>query len=228
MTFAKPEDIRAVLFDAYGTLFDLGAMIDVCRNGAGDKAPALLDLWRRKQLEYSWLRSLMGRFQDFWHVTGEALDYALETHGLKNPAFRASLMQLWLRPKAYDDAAGCLQRITASGRKTAILSNGSKTMLTAGVKSADLYDLLDVRLSVDNLGIYKPHPSVYEMAANALDLPPKQIAMVSANGWDVAGAAFFGFHAIWVNRQGIQPERLPAGPDHVVSGLTDIPPLLGL
>ena len=161
---------------------------------------AVSELWRRKQLEYSWLRTLMGRHADFWHVTAEALDYALAAHGRDDPALRAFLMQQYFSLDAYPDAVPILDRLRASGFKTAVLSNGSPTMLVGAINSARLSDRLDAVLSVETAAVFKPHPSVYQIAVDKLGLPAHRICFVSANGWDAVGAAAFGLRVIWINR----------------------------
>ncbi|WP_448205093.1 haloacid dehalogenase type II [Azospirillum sp. sgz302134] len=218
--------VRGCVFDAYGTLLDVNAAARSCRADLGERWEELAALWRAKQLEYTWLRSLMGRYADFWQVTGEALDYALERHGLSDPALRSRLIELYLRLEAYSDAEATLAGLRGRGLRTAILSNGSPTMLSAAVDHARLAPLLDEVLSVDSLGVYKPHPSVYQFACDRLGLPAGEILFVSANGWDAGGAAAFGFRVAWLNRAGLPDERLPAGPAAVVDSLSALLPLV--
>ena len=217
-----PRSLAAVVFDAYGTLFDLAEIAGGARDALGADTEAFALLWRRKQLEYSWLRALMGDYADFWQVTGEALDYALEATGRPDPALRARLMQRHMNVPAYPDAAPALAALRGRGLKTAILSNGSPTMITAAVNAADLRKLLDQILSVDAVRSYKPHPTVYALAPAALQCEPLDIAFVSANAWDVAGAAHFGFRAIWLNRAKAPAERLPARPMLEIGSLADL------
>jgi len=218
--------ISVCVFDAYGTLFDLDKIASVGRAALGDRVTALSDLWRRKQLEYSWLRSLMGRHADFWQVTGESLDYALSSLGIADPGLRAHLMEAYLAPSAFPDALPALRKLRAAERKLAILSNGSPTMLTSAVKGADMNDVLDKTLSVEPVGIFKPHPSVYRLATEAFDCQPNQVAFISSNGWDVAGAAAFGFQTVWVNRRKAPREVLPAAPHIEIASLEALPGLL--
>lgn len=222
------KGISAVVFDAYGTLFNLDAMAGLARSSLGGQADRLNELWRRKQLEYSWLRSLSGQHADFMQVTGDALDYAMEALGLHDPALRARLAGAYLTPTAYPEAAAVLETLKGGGLGRAILSNGNPAMLNSGADAAGLSPLLDVILSVESVGVFKPHPSVYKLACNHYNLPPDRIAFVSSNGWDVAGAAAFGFRVIWVNRGGLPRERLPSGPEAVVPDLATLPALLGL
>lgn len=218
--------VAACVFDAYGTLFDLDRITAGAADALGDRAAALSDLWRRKQLEYTWLRSLMGRHSDFWHVTGESLDYALGALGMADPALRARLMEAYLAPPLFPDVLAALRTLREAGFKTAILSNGSPTMLTSAVKSADLNDLIDKVLSVEAVSVFKPHPSVYRLATDEFDCASGQVAFVSSNGWDVAGAAAFGFQTVWVNRRRVPREVLPPSPHAEIATLAELPALL--
>ncbi|MEE8534461.1 MAG: haloacid dehalogenase type II [Kiloniellales bacterium] len=222
------SDIGACVFDAYGTLFDVHSA--VARGGAalGDKAEAASALWRQKQLEYTWLRSLMGVHADFWQVTGDGLDYALAAQGVDDPALRDRLMQLYLTLDAYPDALACLEALRAAGKTTAILSNGSPTMLNAATESAGLGAHLDAVLSVEDAGIYKPDARVYRLAVERLRVQPERVCFVSANGWDAAGAAHFGFRVAWLNRFAQATERLPGAPAAVIDSLAALPGLLDL
>ena len=228
MVESRFKDIQVCVFDAYGTLFDFRAPLERRRAKLGDKLDALATLWRQKQLEYSWLRSLMGRHADFWRVTGEALDYAMEALAIDDPLLRAELMQLYLNIDAFDEARPVLERVKQAGLKTAILSNGSPTMLTSAVNRAALLPLLDAVLSVEERGVYKPHPSVYQLVVDQFDIGPSHVCFVSANGWDAAGAIAFGFQVAWVNRTHLPPERLPNGGLVEIERLTELPPLIGL
>jgi 2-haloacid dehalogenase len=222
------QDIGACVFDAYGTLFDYASAAARCKGALGEDWQALADLWRRKQVEYTWLRSLMGRHTDFWHVTGESLDYALDALKRQDPVLRSTLMQQYLNLDAYPEVPAMLQRLKSAGMKTAILSNGSPTMLTAAVSGAKLSALLDASLSVESVGVYKPHPSVYQLAVDKLGVPATRICFMSSNGWDAAGAAAFGFRVVWVNRTNLPRENLPASPERQIKTLAELPALLGI
>jgi len=228
MTDRSLAATRACVFDAYGTLFDLTSAARRCADALGGKAESLGALWRTRQLEYSWLRSLMGAHADFWQVTGESLDYALAVLGIADAALRARLMDAFLHIQAYPDAVTVLDALNRAKRPAAILSNGSPRMLSAAVESAGLGHLLDHVLSIEEAGIYKPHPRVYALAARRLGVPAEHICFVSSNGWDAAGAAQFGFKAVWANRAGAPRERLPGEPVAELSGLDRLPALLGL
>lgn len=218
----------ACVFDAYGTLFDFLSASKRCRDALGEKADALGQLWRTRQLEYSWLRSLMGAHADFWQVTGEALDFTMASLGIYDPALRDRLMDLFLHIEAFPDALRALEALKRAGRPAIILSNGSPAMLDAAIKSAGVSNLLEAALSVESAGIYKPHRSVYELVTRHLRLPPDRICFVSSNGWDAAGAAHFGFRAVWANRSGAPCENLPGTLAAEIRNLDALAPLLGL
>jgi 2-haloacid dehalogenase len=219
--------IRACVFDAYGTLFDYASAAAGCRDALGDHLGPLTTLWRDKQLQYTWLRALQARHADFWQVTGEALDFALETLGLDDPPLRARLMDLYLSLDAFPEASAMLHRLKAAGLKTAILSNGSPEMLDAVVKKAGIAELLDAVLSVELVGVYKPHPKVYQLAVDRLAIPAGAIAFQSSNAWDAHAASAFGMRVVWCNRYGQRPERLPGKPDREIASLAELPALVG-
>jgi 2-haloacid dehalogenase len=228
MTHPEFADIGACVFDAYGTLFDVHSPAQRAGGTLGDGAKKLSALWRQKQLEYTWLRSVMGEHADFWRVTGEALDYAMAAQEIADPALRDRLMELYLTLDPYPDVTEALQRLRAAGRSTAILSNGTPEMLRAAVESAAVAPLFDAILSVEEVGIYKPHPSVYQLAVDRLSVAAQRICFVSTNAWDAAGAAFFGFKVAWLNRFDQKPERLPGRPAAEITSLAALPKLLGI
>jgi 2-haloacid dehalogenase len=221
------DAVKACVFDAYGTLFDVHSAAARLRGEIGDKADELSNLWRQKQLEYTWLRSLMGRHEDFWQITGDALDFALQKTGIDNPGLRAKLMELYLQLEAYPEVGGVLDALQGAGKKTAILSNGAPSMLIAAAKTAGIYGKLDAILSVEDVGIFKPHPSVYQIAVDTLKVAPNEIAFMSSNAWDAHGAGAFGFVVAWVNRFSQPREYLPAKPHVEIQTLSDLPPLIG-
>lgn len=226
MTEPAFDDTAACVFDAYGTLFDVHSAVQRGGSALGDKAGAVSALWRQKQLEYTWLRSLMGAHADFRQVTQDGLDYALAAHGVDDAALKARLMALYLTLDAYPDVAACLETLRAAGLATAILSNGEPEMLDAAVTSAGLTALFDAVLSVEEVGIFKPDPRVYQLAVDRLQVRPERICFVSTNAWDAAGAAFFGFRVAWLNRFGQRLEQLPGAPAAVIGGLDELPALL--
>jgi 2-haloacid dehalogenase len=222
--------IRACLFDAYGTLFDVNAAARTLAADIGPNWQQLADVWRSKQLNYSWLRSLMGGAHiDFWQVTGDALDYALdETQLGSRPDFRQRLMDLYYNLACYPEVPDVLRQIKSARLLTGILSNGSPAMLQAACTSAGLSDLLDHVISVEAIGIYKPDPRIYAHAAEILQLPAAAIAFHSSNGWDIHAGKRAGFHAIWINRSGQPAERLPNPPDITLPSLEAVPAALGV
>jgi 2-haloacid dehalogenase len=215
---------RAVVFDAYGTLFDVGAP---ARALLGDHADAVGELWRRKQLEYTWLRSLMDQHADFAQVTAEALDFALAVHRIDRRV-APKLLAAYRSLPVFGDALAVLNALRAGLRRLAILSNGTPEMLRAVVAGAGLERVFDMVLSVEDVGVFKPHPKVYALASRRLAMAPEEICFISANGWDAAGAAAFGFQAVWIDRRGEPEDRLPGRPDERITTLADLPALLGV
>ena len=221
------------VFDAYGTLFDVNA---AAREAATEQAHAALAKhwpqvaanWRAKQLEYTWLRAVAGHHCDFWQVTQDGLDWALEAAGLHDPATRARLLDLYWELAAYAEVPAMLATLKARGAKTAILSNGSPTMLQAAVESAEIAHMLDALLSVESVGVFKPHASVYDLVGARFGCAKGDVLFVSSNGWDAAGAAGYGFTTAWVNRSGEPMDRMPWKPKHVLRDLTNIPKIVGL
>jgi 2-haloacid dehalogenase len=219
--------VKACVFDAYGTLFDFAAAARRCRDMLGDCIDKLTALWRDKQLQYTWLRATQGRHADFWQVTGDALDFALETLHIEKPGLRDRLMDLYLTLDAFPEVPDVLARLKQEGLRTAILSNGSPAMLDAVVEAAGLDGLLDAVLSVEEVGVYKPHPKVYQLAVDRLDVAAEAIAFQSSNAWDAYAASAFGMQVVWCNRYGQSPERLPGAPDRTVKSLAELPALVG-
>lgn len=217
--------IDALVFDAYGTLFDVHSVIRRCEALWPGKGSALSSAWRSKQLEYTWLRSLMGRYENFEVVTQDALRQACETLGLEcGDDHVAQLMDEYRRLATFAEVKDVLPAL--AGRKRAILSNGSPGMLEAVVHHNGLETELDAVISVDGLRIYKPDPRVYRLAVDALGLAPDRIGFVSSNGWDACGAQSFGFHAFWINRTGAAMERLGAAPERTLTTLAELPALI--
>ena len=224
-------DIKACVFDAYGTLFDVHSAVDVHSARLGQQAEAISATWRSKQLEYTWLRSLMGRHADFWEVTGEALEFALESHGIDihtatQSGLREALMQAYLQLLPYPEATSALEMLRQRGFRMAILSNGTPDMLDAAINNAGMQGIFEAVLSVESVGIYKPDPRVYQLAVDQLALPREHILFLSSNGWDVSGAKSFGFQTFWVNRAGVPIERLGSEPDAILDNLSELPRML--
>ena len=223
--------IRVVVFDAYGTLLDVDA---AARRAAespgsgrlGEVWSALARDWRAKQLEYSWLRAVAGQHTDFWTVTGDSLDWAMEAHGLTGVDLRNRLMDLYRRLEVFPEVTEVLAHLRDRGLATAILSDGSPGMLADAVEAAGLGRHLDRVLSVEEAGVYKPHPKVYALVEQAFGCAPAEVLFVSSNGWDAAGAAAFGFRTLWVNRRGLPVDRLFARPAHIAADLTGLKELI--
>jgi 2-haloacid dehalogenase len=203
--------VSAYVFDAYGTLFDVHAAIGRYRAVAGADAERFSEIWRTKQLEYTWTLTLAGHYADFWTLTERALDYAFARVPTVDRGLRRKLLEAYLTLDAFPDARTALTALKAQGSRLAILSNGTPAMLTAAVEAAGLADQFDAVLSIDSMRRYKPRPEVYGLATEALGLRPDEIAFVSSNRWDVMGAVSFGFQAHWVNRAGA-PDEYPDFP----------------
>lgn len=225
---APIEDIHACVFDAYGTLFDFGSAVARCADIPDDKRAALVATWRDRQLVYTWLRSLQRRHADFATITADALDFALEATGLANPERRRMLLELYQTLSAYPEVPSMLATLKAHGITTAILSNGTPSMLQSAVGHAGIGDRLDHVLSVEAVGVFKTDPAVYQLVPARLGLERRQVCFVSSNGWDAYGASAFGFRVAWCNRSGQPAERLPGAPDAVIPDLSALPGLLGL
>lgn len=223
--------ITTVVFDAYGTLFDVNAAAmqaakDPAHAALADVWPALARDWRLKQLQYTWLRAVAGQHCDFWQVTQDGLDWAMEAQGLDAPATRARLLELYWELAAYPEVPTMLQALKDKGISTAILSNGSPDMLNGAVSSAQIGNVLDAVLSVEAVGVFKPHDRVYDLVGLHFGCAKDDVLFVSSNGWDAAGAAGYGFQTAWVNRAGEPVDRLYAKPHHMLSDLTTIPELV--
>lgn len=209
-------------FDAYGTLFDVHAAIGRYRDLVGADADRLSELWRTKQLEYSWTTTLAGTYRDFWTLTERALDHALARTPSVDRALAPLLLGAYRELDAFADARSALSTLKARGARTAILSNGSPAMLAAAVDHAGLAAELDAVLSVDVLRLYKPRAEVYALVTDHFRVAPGEVVFVSSNRWDVMGAATFGFRTVWVNRSALPDEYAEAPPAHVVPDLASL------
>jgi 2-haloacid dehalogenase len=206
-------------FDAYGTLFDVHAAIGRHRVAAGPDADRLSEVWRTKQLEYTWTLTLAGRYEDFWTLTERALDFALARFPAVDRALKPKLLDAYRILDAFPDAAAVLHALKARGHRTAILSNGSPAMLATAVDAARMGGDLDAVLSVDAVRMYKPRPEVYRLVTTQFGVAPADVTFVSSNRWDVMGAIAFGFRAAWVNRGRMPDEYAELAPVRVLSGL---------
>jgi len=214
--------IRAFVFDAYGTLFDVHAAIARHRDAAGPDADRFSEVWRTKQLEYAWMLSAAGHYQDFWTLTERALDYAFARFPSVDTSLRPALLDAYFKLDVFADARAALAALKAKGMNTAILSNGNPRMLDAAVNNAKLGGALDTVLSVDTIRIYKPRAEVYALVTDALKVAPSEVAFVSSNRWDVMGATAFGFRCIWVNRANVPDEYPEFAPVEVVRDLSTL------
>jgi 2-haloacid dehalogenase len=220
------QGVEAYVFDAYGTLFDFASVAADCREALGERARSFITLWRDKQLQTTWLLAAQGRHQDFWTVTGDALDFALATFQVESSALRERLMARYLKLDAFPEVPGVLRQLKADGARLAILSNGTPSMLESLVENASVKGLFEAVLSVEDVGAFKPHPKVYQLALDRLNLPASAISFQSSNAWDACAASAFGMKVVWCNRYGQPPERLPGRPDCVISSLSELPTLI--
>jgi 2-haloacid dehalogenase len=221
---AVPQDPAiAYAFDAYGTLFDVNAAIMRHAGAIGPEAPAMAALWRVKQLEYSWTRTLMGRYADFWQLTEQALDFVLARHAAARP-LRQHLLDAYWQLDAYADVAPLLRSLKAAGRRAVIFTNGTVAMAEAAMRSAGLDALIEGIVSVDAIRRFKTAPETYQLVCDRLGLPPGEVALVSSNRWDIAGATAFGLQTIWCNRAGMPDEYPEMAPGRVIAGLSELMP----
>lgn len=224
--------IKACVFDAYGTLFDVAAAARQAAEAPGGERlaecwPRLAEIWRTKQLEYSWLRAVADDYKPFWEVTQDGLDFALEALDIDDPAMRETLLGLYQRLSAYPEVPAMLAELKKSGYSTAILSNGSDDMLNAAIDSAGIGNVLDASLSVEAVGVFKPHRKVYDLVGARMEVAPAEVAFFSSNCWDATHASAYGFQTIWVNRAGAPLDKIGSAPAHIVSDLTAAAALVG-
>ena len=219
--------IKAVLFDAYGTLFDVHSVIALAESLFPGHGAALSQAWRSKQLEYTWLRTLSNRYADFWQVTGDALTWATRSlHLPLTAAQHAKLLDAYLRLQPFPENLEVLRGLHASGLVLGTLSNGTATMLEAAIDTAGMHGLFTHVLSVDRIGRYKTDAAVYALGAGAVRAPANEIAFVSSNCWDAIGATWFGYRTFWVNRGGAPVDQLDTSPEGMGSSLRDLPGFL--
>ena len=220
--------ITTCVFDAYGTLFDVAAAARIAaaepgRDAFAAKWPEIANTWRLKQLQYTWLRATAGVHTGFWQVTQDGLDYALEAHDMADPGLRERLLQLYWELQAYPEVPAMLKALKAQGLATAILSNGTPDMLAGAADNAGISNSLDAVLSVETVGVFKPHRSVYAMVGEHFGCARREVLFVSSNCWDACVASGHGFLTAWANRAGEPLDRLPWKPRHILKDLTTIP-----
>ncbi len=214
--------IKACIFDAYGTLFDVNAACRELSKEVGDNWEKLASLWRLRQVEYTWLRNSMDEYIDFWQITSDALDYAMETLGIENDDLREELLNLYLKLEAYPEVNDLLKKLKQRGLKTGILSNGNMKMLNSAVNNANIREYLDEILSVEDCKIYKPSSKVYDLVKIKMQISKENVLFFSSNAWDMHAASNYGFKTIWVNRFNTKLERLPGKPIDIVNSLEKI------
>lgn len=220
--------VEMCVFDAYGTLFDFNSAVVRHRRALGRSADALSELWRTKQIQYTWLRNAMGAYAPFWQVTGEALDHCLAAHRIADPAARERLMGAYLALDPFPEAPGMLACLSRAGKRAAILSNGNSGMLDPMVTASGLAGHFEAVLSVDEAGVFKPDPRVYRLVEARCGVTPDKVCFLSSNCWDAHGAAQFGFRAVWVNRTGAPDDNLPGALAAQIRDLSDLPDLIGV
>ena len=223
--------VNICIFDAYGTLFDVTSATRIVANeeeysSFPNHSVKVSNSWRIKQLEYSWLRNIMHEYIDFWQITKDALDFALEENQIKNEKLRQRLLDVYWNLSAYPEAHDLLTTLKANNIQTGILSNGSNQMLNSAVVSANLKNYLDKIISIDGIEIYKPDPKVYQMVIDQFNCKIEEVLFISSNGWDIAGASKFGFTTLWVNRNLIPKDRLTFMPNKITNNLSTIPNIL--
>ena len=217
-----PQTFAVTVFDAYGTLFDVNAAISRHRAAAGPDADRFSEIWRTKQLEYTWTHTLAGRYVDFWTLTEQALDYTFKRVPSVDRRLRDRLLDAYRALDAFPDARQMLANLRRRGERTAILSNGSPAMLATAVEAAGMNGQFDAVLSVDAVKMYKPRPEVYALVTAGFKVKPPDVIFVSSNRWDVMGANAFGFHTVWVNRGRASDEYMDQPPAAVVPDLAGL------
>ena len=217
----KIENVKACVFDAYGTLFNVNSAVSKCKEKIGSKWENFANTWRTTQLEYTWLRSLMKKHKNFWEITEDSLDHTMETFKIKKE-MRSELLDLYKKLSPYPEVKKCLERLKAKKIKIAILSNGTPELLKMLVESNNIQNYFDDVFSIESVGIYKPDSRVYEMPINKYDCKPENICFISSNTWDVSGGGVFGYNAVWVNRLNKVFDKLSYKPKYVINNLDEL------
>ena len=215
------KNIKAIIFDAYGTLFDVNSAAEKCKSKIGDKWESFANYWRKTQLEYTWLRSLMGRHKDFWQITEDSLDKSMQAFNI-DKAMKNELLDLYKILSPYPEVKETLEKLKEKRYKLAILSNGTPALLNELVKSNGLQNLFDDIFSIEEVKIYKPSSKVYDMPVKKYSIKNEEVAFLSANTWDVSGGGNYGFTSIWVNRNKNIFDNLDYKPKNEISGLNQL------
>ena len=215
------KNIKAIIFDAYGTLFDVNSAAEKCKDKIGDKWQAFANFWRTTQLEYTWLRSLMGKHKDFWQVTEDSLDKSMKTFAINN-SMKNELLDLYKILSTFDEVPVVLRNLKEKKYKLAILSNGTPTLLSEMVRSNKLDNIFDDLFSIEQVGIYKPNYKVYDMPVKKYNIKKNEVAFLSSNTWDVSGGGNYGYKAIWVNRNKNVFDYLDYKPEYEIKDLSEL------
>ena len=219
------KNIKAIIFDAYGTLFDVNSAAEKCKDKIGDKWEPFANFWRTTQLEYTWLRSLMKRHKDFWQITEDSLDKSMMAFNI-NPKMKDELLNLYKVLSPFQEVPETLKTLKEKNFKLAILSNGTPSLLNQLVKSNDLDNLFDDLFSIEEVKIYKPDSKVYDLPIKKYEIKKNEVAFLSANTWDVSGAGNYGYNAIWVNRNNNIFDYLDYKPNNQIKSLTELTSLI--
>ena len=219
------KNIKAIIFDAYGTLFDVNSAAEKCKDKIGDKWEGFANYWRTTQLEYTWLRSLMKRHKDFWEVTEDSLDKSMKIYEI-DTSMRNELLDLYKVLSTFKEVPEVLKLLKERNLKLAILSNGTPSLLDRLVKSNDLENIFDDIFSIENVSVYKPDSKVYDMPIRKYQIEKKEVAFLSANTWDVSGGGNYGYNAIWVNRNNNIFDNLDYDPKYKIKNLSELVPLI--
>ena len=215
------KNIKAIIFDAYGTLFDVNSAAEKCKDKIGTKWVGFANFWRTTQLEYTWLRSLMGRHKNFWQITEDSLDKSMKTFNI-DASMKNELLNLYKILSPYKEVPETLKKLREKNFKLAILSNGTPSLLKDLVKSNNLDNLFDDLFSIEEVGIYKPDPKVYDLPVKKYKIKSNEITFLSANTWDVSGGGNYGYHSIWVNRNNNVFDNLDYKPSSQVKNLSEL------
>ena len=215
------KNIKAIIFDAYGTLFDVNSAAEKCKDKIGDKWESFADFWRTTQLEYTWLRSLMKRHKDFWQITEDSLDKSMKAFSI-DPSMKNELMNLYKVLSPFKEVPETLKKLKGKNFKLAILSNGTPSLLDELVKSNNLDKLFDDIFSIEEVGIYKPDSRVYDLPIKKYKIKNSEVMFLSANTWDVSGGGNYGYHSIWVNRNNNIFDNLDFNPSNQIKDLTEL------
>ena len=215
------ENIKVIIFDAYGTLFDVNSAAEKCKDKIGDKWESFANYWRTTQLEYTWLRSLMKRHKDFWQVTEESLDKSMKTYEIDS-SMRKELLDLYKILSTFKEVPEVLKSLKEKNYKLAILSNGTPNLLNELVKSNNLENIFDDIFSIEEVGIYKPDSKVYDLPINQYQIQKNEVVFLSANTWDVSGGGNYGYNSIWVNRKNNTFDNLDYVPKHQITDLSKL------